>query len=121
MIIVTLFNIEASFGLLPNEEPFEPYRITKTKPKFIFTHPRYNRYMEEHYTSSENVSAHKHITFLTYWLPRSIFYSNSIQVGKKYVPLATQLHEKREVCLRKLIFYGIYESFGFTSRDLKER
>lgn len=83
MITPTLFNIAAIVSLRPTREPFEPSRITKTKPKFKFTHPRYNTYLEEHYASIENVSAYELIAFLAYWLSHYVFYFNSLQVSKK--------------------------------------
>ncbi|KAI5426149.1 hypothetical protein KIW84_031830 [Lathyrus oleraceus] len=38
--------------------------------------------------------------------------ARSAQMAKKYVPLATQLHEGRKVCLNRLFLCGMYESLG---------
>lgn len=42
-------------------------------------------------------------------------------MDKKFVPLATQLHEGRKICLSKLNLYGLYESTGLASQDLKQK
>ncbi|KAI5394186.1 hypothetical protein KIW84_061037 [Lathyrus oleraceus] len=48
-----------------------------------------------------------------------VFYAQSVQVAKKYVPLATQLHKGRKICLNRLILFGLYESIGLSCEDLK--
>lgn len=55
IITLTLFDIATIVGLQPTGEPFKTSRITKTKPKFEFTNPSYNIYLEEHYALTENV------------------------------------------------------------------
>lgn len=121
IITPRLFDITTITGLRPTREPFKPSRITKTKHWFAFTHPVYSTYLKEYYASTENVSDQEHIAFLAYWPSRYVFFSRSLQVAKKIIPLATKLHEMRDVCLIKLILCGLYKSLGFASRDLKER
>ncbi|KAI5406294.1 hypothetical protein KIW84_052873 [Lathyrus oleraceus] len=54
-------------------------------------------------------------------LPLYVLCACFVQVAKEYVSLATQLHEGRKICLRRLILLGFYESLGFSCEDLKER
>lgn len=121
MITPTHFYIVAIVGLRPTGEIFDLARITKTKPKFTYDHPSYNTYIKENYASTENVGTQENTTFLTYWLSCYVFCSSSLQVAKKFVPLATQVHERRDVCLSKLILCGLYGSLGISSHNLKER
>lgn len=65
------------------------------------------------------MSATEHTTFLTYWLSPYVFFSSSLQVAKKFIPLATKLHERKNVCLNKLVLCSLYESLAIASRDLK--
>lgn len=103
MITPTIFDIAAIVGLRPNQGKLWPRRIKKTKPNFTFAHPSYNTYIKDHYASTDNVSAQEHIPFLTCWLSHYVLCSNSLQVAKKFIPLATQLYERRNVSLNKLI------------------
>lgn len=41
-----------------------------------------------------------------------MFCSKSLQVAKKYLTLANQLHVKHDVCLSKMILASLYESLG---------
>lgn len=98
-----------------------PYPKNNTKSNFTFSCASYNTYIKDHYASINNVSGpvgEEHITFLTYWISYYVFFSNSLQVAKKFIPMATQLHERRKVCFNKLILCGLYESLEIASRDL---
>lgn len=77
--------------------------------------------MEEYRGSKDRVNYQKHIAFLNYWISRYFFYTRSVHVAKKYVPLSTQLHEGRKIFLSKFILFGLYESLGLACEYLKER
>lgn len=120
MITLTLFDIVAIIGLRPTGETFDHARINKAKTIFTFAHSSYITYIKNYYALTENVSIQEHITFLTYCLCHYVCCSSSLQVAKKFIPLATQHYEWRNICLRNLIVYGAYESLVISSRDLKE-
>ena len=47
------------------------------------------------------------------WLSYSVFCSKSLQVAKKYLSLANQLHAGHDVCLSEMVLENIYESLSY--------
>lgn len=92
MITLTLFNVVAITSLRPIGKTFESSLKKNIKPNFSFEHPSFNAYIKDHHDQIEEVYDYEHISFLTLWLSHFIFYSSSLQVAKKFVPLATQLY-----------------------------
>lgn len=115
----TFFDIIVIAGLRPTRESFDPLRRTKTNHAFNFTRTAYSSFMEDHRGFSDQVTDQEHITFLTLWLSRYVLCARSIQVAKKYVPLATQPHEGRKTFMSRLILMSLYESLGLECEDLK--
>ncbi|KAI5441625.1 hypothetical protein KIW84_010908 [Lathyrus oleraceus] len=118
MITLTLFDIVVITSLRPTGETFNPTLKHQIKPKFTFDHPNFNNYIKDHHDTTEEVSDYERIVFSTLWLSHLILYSSSLHVAKKFIPLATQIHEKKDVCLSKLILGCLYESleiFNVTS------
>lgn len=62
----------------------------------------------------------KHTIFLALWLSHYIFCSKSLQVAKKYLILANQLHAGLNVCLSEMILANLYESLGEGVTALKK-
>lgn len=120
MITLTLFEIVIIVVLRPTREAFEPPTKTRKNHGFTFTRTTYSSFIKDHQASTDRVDAYEHIDFLTYWLSMYFLCARSAQMAKKYVPLATQLHEGRKVCLNRLILCGMYESLGLVSQDLKK-
>lgn len=120
-ITLTLFDIVAIVGFRPTGETLEPSTPTKTKHVFEFEKTACNTFIKDHCALIESLGDHKHVNFLTYWLSHYVFCFRSFQVDKYFVSLASQLHEKRSVCLNKLIFCGLYKYLGLTSHELKQR
>ena len=88
MVTPTLFDMASITGLRPTWETFNPTFMTKTKPKFSFTLPNYSNFIKYYYEDHhEEVSDHEDIVFLTFLLSHFVFYSNSLQVAKKFIPL----------------------------------
>lgn len=50
-----------------------------------------------------------------------VFCSRSIQVAKHYRSLAYQLHEGKQVCVRKLLLGCLYESFNQRAADMRNQ
>lgn len=64
-------------------------------------------------------SPKKKVVFLTLWLSYYVFYSGSLQIATKYVPLAIQFHEGRNISLANLLLANLNQSLGNTSYKLK--
>ena len=54
----------------------------------------------------------QHIDFLALWLSHFIFCTKSLQVTKKMLTLAMQLHHGYNLCLAELILANLYESIS---------
>ena len=104
MFTPTLFDIAVIMGL---GETFTP--IIEIDNDFVFYHPIFkNRISYHHKKKTEEVFDQEHIGFLTFWLSYFFFCSSSLQITKKYVPLAIQLHEGRRISLSKLLLDTLY-------------
>jgi hypothetical protein len=120
MMTPTLFDVAAITGLRPIGETYDP---TQTGNNISFT-PRestFQKYITENrgVTDSE-VSDIEHVAFLTLWLSHYIFCSSSLQVAKKFIPMAIQIHEGQQFGLGKLILASLYESIGTSCDSLKK-
>jgi prephenate dehydrogenase len=68
---------------------YNPEITTKTL-SFDFTCASFARYVaDNHDTASEEVSALEHITFLAMSLSYFVLCSSSLQISKKFIPMAT--------------------------------
>src|SRR3954471_24660449 len=65
-----------------------------------------------HNTTHAEVSDVEHIAFLALWLSRCVFCSRSIQVAKRYLCMANQLHAGTKLNLNQLILGFLYENLG---------
>lgn len=121
MVTHILFYISSITGLQSTGETFDPTLKHQIKPNFTFDHPSFSNSIKYYHNKTKEVSDYEHIAFLTLWQYHFIFCSSSLHVAKKFIPLATQNHEKKDVCLSKLILRFLYESLGIASHDLKAR
>lgn len=118
MLTLTLFDVAAITGLSPLSKKFTP--TLETTNEFTIKWFSFKNFIiENHDKKNSKVSDHEHIAFLTLWLSYYIFYSSSLQVTKKFVPLAIQLHEGRKISLSKLILANLYQSLGKASYKWK--
>jgi hypothetical protein len=103
MLTPTLLDVAGLTGLKPTGQTFNPNKH-HSELSFDFTRPAYGNFILDHHdTSSAKVIDLEHIAFFNYWLFMFIFCSRSIQIPKKFITLAIQLHEGRDICLGKLI------------------
>ena len=94
MVTHTLLDVVVIIGIRTTRETFDPSLKDKTKTNFSFTRPSYSNYIEDQYEDHhEKVSDYEHIIFLTFWLSHLFFCSSSLHVAKKFITLATQIHE----------------------------
>lgn len=118
MLTPTLFDVASITCLSPLGEIFTlTLEIINefTIERFSFT----NFIIDNHDKKNVEVSNQEHIAFLPPWLSYYSFCSGSLQVAKKFIPLATQLHEGRKISLNKLIMSNLHQSLGEASYKLK--
>lgn len=65
-----------------------------------------------HEQTVSSVSDMEHIAFLALWLSKCIFCCRSLKVAKRFIALANQLHEGRDICLNELVLGSLYKSLG---------
>jgi hypothetical protein len=120
MMTPTLFDVAAITGLRPIGETYDPTQ-TSNNISFIPRESTFQKYITENrgVTDSE-VSDIEHVAFLTLWLSHYIFCSSSLQVAKKFIPMAIQIHEGQQFGLGKLILASLYESIGTACDSLKK-
>jgi len=120
MFTPTLLDVAGLTGLKPIGHIFDP-TDSGSKISFDFTRLAYGNFIIDHHvTTSAEVSDKDHIAFLTYWLSMYIFCSRFIQVPKGFKTLAIQLHEGRNICLRKLMLGSLYENLNQAVVGIKE-
>src|SRR3954463_10198343 len=71
------------------------------------------RFIQKHHITTEaTVSDEEHIAFLALWLSRCAFCSRSIQVAKRYLCMANQLHDGKKLNLSQLLLGSLYENLS---------
>jgi hypothetical protein len=120
MMTPTLFDVSAITGLSPVGETYDPAN-TNPNIEFNYKEKTFQKYiLENNQTGEEEVSDIEHIAFLTLWLSHYVFCSKSLQVAKKFIPIAIQLHLGRQFGLGRLILACLYESMQSLSANLKK-
>jgi hypothetical protein len=119
MMTPTLFDVAAITGLSPVGETYDPAKTTQS----IVFDPKektFHKYIQEnHKVGEEEVSDIEHIAFLTLWLSHYIFCSKSLQVAKKFIHMAIQLHLGQQFGFGRLILGCLYESMQSLSANRK--
>jgi hypothetical protein len=109
MMTPTLFDVTAITGLSPIGETYDSAK-TSQSIEFDYKKKTFQKYIQEnHRVGEEEVSDIEHIAFLTLWLSHYVFCSKSLQVAKKFIPMAIQLHIGRQFGLGRLILGCLYE------------
>jgi hypothetical protein len=120
MMTPTLFDVAAITGLSPIGDTYDTARAS---PNIVFDpkEKTFQKYIQEnHEVGDYEVSDVEHVAFLTLWLSHYIFCSKSLQVAKKFIPMAIQLHEGQQFGLGRLILGCLYESMQTLSVNLKK-
>src|SRR3954463_6910573 len=120
MITPTLFDIVAITGLRPTGETFDPDVMDNDTINFNEATITYTAFIQQyHNENNEVVSDEEHIAFLALWLSRCVFCSRSIQVAKRYLCMANQLHAGTQLNLSQLILGFLYENLGEATNLVK--
>ncbi|GAU38048.1 hypothetical protein TSUD_146060 [Trifolium subterraneum] len=120
MMTPTLFDIAIIIGLWPIGLTFNP---KYDSPEFSsnYENKTFSNFISNHHDiKRDEVSDEEHIAFLTYWLSHFIFYTESLHVVKRLVPMAIQIHEGKDFAFGKLILATLYDSLGKGSDALKK-
>lgn len=109
----TLFNLAVITGLKPNGHTYDPDINSEDTITFSTSRVAYSTHITHYYDKDTDiVSDVERIAFLARWLSHSMFCSKSPQVAKKYLTLASQLHDGHDVCLSEMILVSLYESLS---------
>ncbi|XP_058732451.1 uncharacterized protein LOC131603986 [Vicia villosa] len=113
MVTPTLFDVAAITGLRPTGEDFDPTEMDDDTIGFNNSTVTYTAFIQRHHvTANEEVSDNEHIAFLALWLSRCAFCSRSIQVAKRYLCMANQLHNGKKLNLGQLLLGFLYENLS---------
>lgn len=116
MVTPTLFYIAAIIRLKPTGLTYDPKIDSEDSIAFSTSRDASSTHIANYHDKDiETVSEVEHIAFLALWLSHFVFCSKSLQVAKKYLTLANQLHVGHDVCLSEMILASLYE---FLSDDV---
>ncbi|CAJ2642321.1 unnamed protein product [Trifolium pratense] len=118
MMTPTLLDVAAITGLSPLGDTYDPCKASDTI-KFDFRNKSYSKYIVENRKTSDEVSDEEHVAFLTLWLSQYVFCTQSLQVAKKFIPMAIQLHECQQFNFARLVLGCLYESMRDACEHLK--
>ncbi|PNY13487.1 hypothetical protein L195_g014311 [Trifolium pratense] len=119
MMTPTLLDVAAITGLSPIGDTYDPFKASDTI-KFDFHNKSYSKYIMENQKTDDEVSAEEHVAFLILWLSQYVFCTQSLQVAKKYIPMAIQLHECQQFSFARLLLGCLYESMRDACEHLKK-
>lgn len=113
MMTPILFDVAAITGLRPTGETYDPNFMAEDTIGFDGSQATFTNYIADYHKKDiEEVSDVEHISFFSLWLSMCVFYSKSLQIEKKYLPMVNQLHVGYELCLRQIILGCLYEYLG---------
>lgn len=121
MITPTLLDA-AITGLRPtgilyhaNLEPKNPISLlAKSSNDYNFTN-----FISVHNLECGHVSDQEHVAFLLFGLSTHVFWTKSLKVSIKLLPLATLIHEGTPICLGKMVLAKLYESLSEAVKTLR--
>ncbi|KAH1239999.1 hypothetical protein GmHk_08G024298 [Glycine max] len=120
MMTPTLLDVAALTGLRPSGETYDPTK-SSDNIKLVYKENTFSKYIAEHKGSvEEEVSDEEHVAFLTLWLSHYVFCTKSLQVAKRFIPMAVQIHEGQNFGFGRLLLAVLYESLGEACDDLKK-
>lgn len=113
MATPTLFDLSAIIGLKPTRHTYDPEIDVVDTITFSTSWAAYSTHIAHYHDKDiDTVSNVEHIAFLALRLSHSVFCSKSLQVAKKYLTLANQLHVGHDICLSEMILASLYDSLS---------
>lgn len=113
MLTPTLFDVVEITGLRPTGDSFKPTTADESVIQFDKEAASFTKYIEcFHKKQVSSVSDEEHIAFLALWVSKYVFCCCYVKVAKRFIALAHQLHQGRDMCLSELIMGFLYESLS---------
>ena len=120
MVTPTLFDVVVITGLKPTRYTYDPKIDSEDSIAFSTSRDAYSTHIAHYHDKDiETVSDVEHTAFLALWLSHCVFYSKSLQVAKKHLTLANQLHAGHDVYLSETILDSLYEYLSGGVTQLK--
>lgn len=120
MLTPTLFDVAAIIDLRPTGETFNLNESDEDTINFDGNRASFSQYIKDYHVVDDNeVLDEEHITFLALWLSTCIFNCRYLKMAKRYITLANQIHEGKDVFLSQLILGSLYESLGVSTEALR--
>lgn len=111
MTTPALLDLAAIIMLKPTGHTYDPDIDSEDTIAFSTSRAAYSTHITHyHDKDTDTVFDMEHIAFLALWLSHSVFCSKSLQVAKKYLTLANQLHARHDACLGEMILASLYKS-----------
>ncbi|CAJ2663131.1 unnamed protein product [Trifolium pratense] len=119
MMTPTLFDVSAITGLRPTGKTYSPDDVSDNIT-LNYKENAFSAFILKHSgPENEEVSDEEHVAFLTLWLSHYVFCSRSLQIARKFIPMAVQIHEGCHFALGRLLLATLYESIGEVCDNLK--
>ncbi|CAJ2644439.1 unnamed protein product [Trifolium pratense] len=119
MMTPTLFDVSAITGLRPTGKTYSP-SDSSDNITLNYKENAFSAYILKHSgPDNEEVSDEEHVAFLNLWLSHYVFCSRSLQIARKFIPMAVQIHERQHFGLGRLLLATLYESIGEVCDNLK--
>ncbi|PNX56667.1 hypothetical protein L195_g058320, partial [Trifolium pratense] len=113
------FDVSAITGLRPTGKTYNPSDVSDNIT-LNYKENAFSAYILKHSgPENEEVSDEEHVAFLNLWLSHFVFCSRSLQIARKFIPMAVQIHEGCHFALGRLLLATLYESIGEVCDNLK--
>jgi hypothetical protein len=119
MMTPTLFDVAAITGLRPTGATYDPAQ-SSDNIKLSYKSNAYSKFISEHQKTDGDVDEQEHVAFLVLWLSQFVFCTRSLQVAKKFIPMAVQIHECQSFGLGSLILGALYEAMRSACENIKK-
>ncbi|RYR10100.1 hypothetical protein Ahy_B05g078571 [Arachis hypogaea] len=120
MIEMSLLDVAVIIGLPINSPDCTPDMQSKHQYDVVLTNSYSDFIAQNMGEDGTEVTDSEHVAFLFYWLNAVLFYSQSVQMSKFFLPLATLLNEGKVLNLAKLLLGHIFEELGQFVCDLRD-
>jgi hypothetical protein len=119
MMTPTLFDVAAITGLPPTGDTYDPNRVCNIID-FGFNSKTYSKYITENQKADAEVGDEEHVAFLALWLSQHVFCTKSLQVAKRFIIMANQIHEGQQFGFARLLLGCLYESMRSACENIKK-
>jgi hypothetical protein len=119
MMTPTLFDVAVITGLPPTGDAYDPSRVCNIID-FGFSSKTYSKYIAENQKDDAEVGDEEHVAFLALWLSQHVFCTKSLQVARRFIIMANQIHEGQQIGFARLLLGCLYESMRSACENIKK-